>query len=124
MNPSQAITPRPKMEITDVDNLGNNNDDHLQDDDATPSQGPSIHTTINSIAIASITTQIQSEVNASLSGDETTPMLRQALADAPNPTSFLQTPSPNPSNNDFSWDIGDDTDYSLYMHYLLRESFQ
>lgn len=107
MNPSQAVTPRPQMEITHVETLGNNNDDHLKHDDATPvvtpSQGPSTHTTINSLTIASITAApILPQTNASFSGDETPPMLRQALADAPKPTSFLQTPPPNGYAKNFS----------------------
>ena len=88
------------------------------------SQGPPTQTTINSLTIASITAgPVQPQPNASFSGEETLPMLRHALAAAPNPSSFIQTPQHDPDNN-LSWDIDNDTDAPIDMYYIFRESFQ
>ena len=63
------------MEITEVDALGDNHDDHLQDNDdatpvVTPSQGPPTQTTINSLTIANITAgPVQPQPSASFSGE-------------------------------------------------------
>ena len=96
MNPSHTVTPRPEMEITEDNTIRDNHDDQLLEDDGatpvvTPSQGTPTEHNSNSPTLTGITTPVQTPVNASIPDEATPSMFRQALENAPNLSSFLQT---------------------------------
>ena len=96
MNPPNTIPPRNKMEINDNNAMDNHNEQPLENDDATPivtpsQDTPTENTNNNDTPTGMTTPPVQTQFNDSNTDTATPQMFRQALENAPNPSSFLQT---------------------------------
>ena len=128
MNPPCTIPPRPETNIDDNNAMDNHDGQPLENGDATPivtlrQDTPTENTNNNDTPIGMTTPPVQTQFNDSNKDTETPQIFRQALENAPNPSSFLQTPQQEAVDN-LSWDIDNDTDEDVNMYSIIKESFQ
>ena len=121
MTSTQPINNRHEITIEEEEERAYN-PTHLEgnDDNITESTRQDAHTNGGNPSNTPVPSM---EYGSNISTPTTTPqMLRQALAEVPDPSQFLHTPS-HENNSDLSWDI-DEEEEVLSMYAVLRESFQ
>ena len=89
-------------------------------DDSTEAPSQQVNSNLNNIS-AIQTPPMESRTNTSAT-TATPQMFRQALAEVPDPSSFLQTPK-QVDDTDLSWETEDEKE-EVSMYTILRDSFQ